>query len=60
MKTRRNAYIVLGLCFILDIILRIPDGITFNLPFILIIIGAIGSPIYAFIIHKKIKNMEIK
>lgn len=59
LKTRRNASIVLGLCFIVSIISSIPDGIKLNLQFILSGIAIIACLINAFILHKKInKNME--
>ena len=57
-KTQRNASIVLGLCFMVSIITLIPDGIKFNLQFILLGIAIIASLTNAFILHKKInKNM---
>jgi len=59
LKTRRNASIVLGFCFIVSIISSIPDGIKLNFQFILLGIATIACLINAFILHKKInKNME--
>jgi hypothetical protein len=55
---QRNASIVAGLCFMASIIILIPNGITFNLQFILLSIATIASFINAFILQKKInKNM---